>query len=70
MENTTGIPKSALDFKGYGELKARAGAKDAKATKEVAQQFEAMFISDSHSKNDIILTINELKKAFKSLGLY
>ena len=33
-------------------------------------QFEAMFISDSHSKNDIILTINELKKAFKSLGLY
>ena len=44
MENTTGIPKSALDFKGYGELKALAGAKDAKATKEVAQQFEAMFI--------------------------
>ncbi len=44
MEETSGIPRSALDFQGYGELKARAGARDSKATKEVAQQFEAMFI--------------------------
>ena len=32
-------------------------------------QFEAMFISDSHSKNDIIHTIKSFKKGIKSLGL-
>ena len=32
-------------------------------------QFEAMFISDAHSKNDIINTIKGFKKAIKSLGL-
>ena len=32
-------------------------------------QFEAMFISDSHSRNDIINTVKGFKKAIKSLGL-
>ena len=32
-------------------------------------QFEAMFISDSHSKNDIIETIESFKKGIKTLGL-
>jgi Rod binding domain-containing protein len=44
MDESSGIPRSALDFQGYGELKARASARDSKATREVAQQFEAMFI--------------------------
>ncbi|NSW89026.1 glutamate-1-semialdehyde 2,1-aminomutase [bacterium] len=32
-------------------------------------QFEAMFISDSHSRNDIMNTVKGFKKAIKSLGL-
>ena len=44
MEFSTNIPKSALDFKGFGELKAKAANNQKLASKEVAQQFEAMFI--------------------------
>ena len=45
MENhITNIPRSALDFKGYGELKAKASRNEKMATKEVARQFEAMFV--------------------------
>ena len=32
-------------------------------------QFEAMFISDSHSKNDILNTVKGFKKSIKSLGI-
>tara|TARA_B100001996_G_scaffold366981_1_gene338190 strand:- start:1650 stop:2948 length:1299 start_codon:yes stop_codon:yes gene_type:complete len=32
-------------------------------------QFEAMFISDSHSRNDIMNTVKGFKKSIKSLGL-
>ncbi len=44
MENIDHIPRSALDFKGYGELKAKAARNEKMATKEVARQFEAMFV--------------------------
>ena len=44
MEFSKNIPRSALDFKGYGELKAQASQNKQLATKEVAQQFEAMFV--------------------------
>ena len=44
MEFSSNIPKSALDFKGFGELKAKAANNQKLASKEVAQQFEAMFI--------------------------
>ena len=44
MEYLNNIPRSALDFKGYGELKAQATRNEKMATKEVAKQFEAMFV--------------------------
>ena len=44
MEYLNNIPRSALDFKGYGELKAQAARNEKMATKEVAKQFEAMFV--------------------------
>ena len=44
MEYLNNIPRSALDFKGYGELKAKATRNEKMATKEVAKQFEAMFV--------------------------
>jgi len=44
MEFLNNIPRSALDFKGYGELKAQATRNEKMATKEVAKQFEAMFV--------------------------
>ena len=44
MEYSNNIPRSALDFKGYGELKAQATRNEKMATKEVAKQFEAMFV--------------------------
>ncbi len=44
MEFFNNIPRSALDFKGYGELKAQANRNEKMATKEVAKQFEAMFV--------------------------
>ena len=44
MEYLNNIPRSALDFKGYGELKAQANRNEKMATKEVAKQFEAMFV--------------------------
>ena len=44
MEYLDNIPRSALDFKGYGELKAQATRNEKMATKEVAKQFEAMFV--------------------------
>ena len=44
MEFFNNIPRSALDFKGYGELKAQATRNEKMATKEVARQFEAMFV--------------------------
>ena len=44
MENIDNIPRSALDFKGYGELKAKAARNEKMAAKEVARQFEAMFV--------------------------
>ena len=44
MEYSNNIPRSALDFKGYGELKAKASRNEKVAAKEVAKQFEAMFV--------------------------
>ena len=44
MEVSNNIPRSALDFKGYGELKAKASRNEKVAAKEVAKQFEAMFV--------------------------
>jgi len=44
MEYLNNIPRSALDFKGYGELKAQATRNEKRATEEVAKQFEAMFV--------------------------
>ena len=44
MEYLNNLPRSALDFKGYGELKAQATRNEKMATKEVAKQFEAMFV--------------------------
>ena len=44
MEFSNNIPRSALDFKGYGELKAKASRNEKVAAKEVAKQFEAMFV--------------------------
>ena len=44
MDHLNNIPRSALDFKGYGELKAQATRNEKMATKEVARQFEAMFV--------------------------
>ena len=44
MEYLNNIPRSALDFKGYGELKAQATRNEKMATKEVAKQFVAMFV--------------------------
>ena len=44
MDYLNNIPRSALDFKGYGELKAQATRNEKMATKEVAKQFEAMFV--------------------------
>ena len=44
MEYLNNIPRSALDFKGYGELKSQATRNEKMATKEVAKQFEAMFV--------------------------
>jgi len=44
MEYLNNTPRSALDFKGYGELKAQATRNEKMATKEVAKQFEAMFV--------------------------
>lgn len=54
------------DFKIYGKLFKKLLSAGIMIP---PSQFEAMFISDSHSKNDIIYTIKEFKKAFKSLGL-
>ena len=44
MEYSNNIPRSALDIKGYGELKAKASRNEKVAAKEVAKQFEAMFV--------------------------
>ena len=44
MDYINNLPQSALDFKGYGELKAKASRNEEMATKEVAKQFEAMFV--------------------------
>jgi flagellar protein FlgJ len=38
------LPKSSLDFAGMGALRGQAQRRDAKATRETATQFEAMFI--------------------------
>lgn len=44
MDETSGVPRSSLDFQGLGELRARAQGRDEAATLQTAQQFEAMFI--------------------------
>ena len=44
MNESSGVPRSSLDFQGLGELRARAQGKEEAATRQTAQQFEAMFI--------------------------
>jgi Rod binding domain-containing protein len=61
MDETSGVPRSSLDFQGLGELKARAQGRDEAATRQTAQQFEAMFIQmmlksmrDAVPKSDLL----------------
>ena len=44
MDESSGVPRSSLDFQGLGELRARAQGREEAATRQTAQQFEAMFI--------------------------
>ena len=44
MDELSGVPRSSLDFQGLGELRARAQGREEAATRQTAQQFEAMFI--------------------------
>ncbi len=44
MDEFSGVPRSSLDFQGLGELRARAQGREEAATRQTAQQFEAMFI--------------------------
>ncbi|OUU00102.1 MAG: hypothetical protein CBC01_00240 [Betaproteobacteria bacterium TMED41] len=44
MDEVSGLPRSSLDFQGLGELRARAQSREEAATRQTAQQFEAMFI--------------------------
>ena len=59
MEYLNNIPRSALDFKGYGELKAQATRNEKMATKEVAKQFEAMFVQMMLKSMRAAVTRNE-----------
>ncbi len=61
MNETSGVPRSSLDFHGLGELKARAQSREKQATIQTAQQFEAMFIQmmlksmrDAVPKSDLL----------------
>jgi flagellar protein FlgJ len=44
MDNAIGSTRSYLDFEGLGQLKGQARQDAKSATRETAQQFEAMFI--------------------------
>jgi Rod binding domain-containing protein len=44
MDNAVGNTRSYLDFEGLGQLKGQARQDAKSATRETAQQFEAMFI--------------------------
>ena len=44
MDNAVGSTRSYLDFEGLGQLKGQARQDAKSATRETAQQFEAMFI--------------------------
>ena len=44
MDNSIGSTRSYLDFEGLGQLKGQARQDAKSATRETAQQFEAMFI--------------------------
>ena len=61
MDDISGIPRSSLDFHGLGELRARAQSREKEATRQTAQQFEAMFIQmmlksmrDAVPKSDLL----------------
>ena len=60
MDNAIGNTRSYLDFEGLGQLKGQARQDAKSATRETAQQFEAMFIQmmmksmrDSVMKSDL-----------------
>ena len=60
MDNAIGNTRSYLDFEGLGQLKGQARQDAKSATRETAQQFEAMFIQmmmksmrESVMKNDL-----------------
>jgi len=60
MDNAIGSTRSYLDFEGLGQLKGQARQDAKSATRETAQQFEAMFIQmmmksmrESVVKNDL-----------------
>ena len=61
MDEISGVPRSSLDFQGLGELRARAQGREEAATRQTAQQFEAMFIQmmlksmrDAVPKSDLL----------------